>query len=280
MIIYCLGKLKISQIYQQYGRERSAKFEHEKQLLSQNIAFYEQHVNKQSHFLSSYTYSCKVLKELQDKQTKGAQIRSRFQFCNEMDTSSDYFYKIEKRKSMTMNITHLELEDGRYVYDNNSILNHAKIFYKKLYTPEPVEFSAQEILLNGLSQLPRDLNVTCERPLSFDEFSDAVTKMKNNKAPGLDGLPADFYKSFWDTIGHDLFDVFVSSVKTGMLPLSCCRAVITLIPKKGNNGLSKDWRPVSLLCADLKIFTKTIVNCLNIALPFVIGVDQSYCIKN
>ena len=30
----------------------------------------------------------------------------------------------------------------------------------------------------------------------------------------------------------------------------------------------------------MKLFTKTIVNRLNIALPFVIDVDQSYCIKN
>ena len=43
--------------------------------------------------------------------------------------------------------------------------------------------------------------------ITFDEFTEAVTKMKNNKAPGIDGLPVEFYKTFWDTLGRNLFEV-------------------------------------------------------------------------
>ena len=73
-----IGKSKISQICQQYGRERSLKFKREKQQLSENIAFYEQNMNEHSAFLSSYNSSCKILKDLKDKEIKEAQIRSRF----------------------------------------------------------------------------------------------------------------------------------------------------------------------------------------------------------
>lgn len=66
-----------------------------------------------------------------------------------------------------------------------------------------------------------------------------------------------FFKSFWAVLGQDLYEVFLESFNQGILPLSCRRAVLTLIPKKGDLGLLKNWRPVSLLCTDFKILSKS-----------------------
>jgi len=71
--------------------------------------------------------------------------------------------------------------------------------------------------------------------------------MENGKTLGLDGLPVDFYKSFWPTLGEDLFEVLSDSVSRGRLP------VLTLLPKKGDLCEINNRRPVSLLCADYKI---------------------------
>ncbi|KAK3508126.1 hypothetical protein QTP70_015056 [Hemibagrus guttatus] len=68
--------------------------------------------------------------------------------------------------------------------------------------------------------------------------------MENGRAPGIDGLPAEFYKAFWAVIGQDVLNVLRDSIRRGELPLSCRRAVLTLLPKKGD---LKNWRPVSLL---------------------------------
>jgi hypothetical protein len=40
-------------------------------------------------------------------------------------------------------------------------------------------------------------------PYSEEEIRKAVFQMEHNKAPGLDGFPAEFYHSFWDIIKHD-----------------------------------------------------------------------------
>ena len=32
----------------------------------------------------------------------------------------------------------------------------------------------------------------------------ALVGLQDNKAPGNDGLPKEFYTSFWDLLGHDL----------------------------------------------------------------------------
>ena len=62
-------------------------------------------------------------------------------------------------------------------------------------------------------------------------MSCAVTQLNNSKAPGLDGLPAEFYKAFRNQFGRDFYSVLMHSLRTGLLPLSCRKAVITLIPK-------------------------------------------------
>ncbi|CAM4618622.1 unnamed protein product [Leuciscus chuanchicus] len=56
--------------------------------------------------------------------------------------------------------------------------------------------------------------------------------MENGKAPGIDGIPVEFYKAFWPLIGEDLLAVLSDSLVGGLLPLSCRRAVLTLLPKK------------------------------------------------
>lgn len=83
--------------------------------------------------------------------------------------------------------------------------------------------------------------------LTFSELSSAVLELNSGRSPGLDGLSAEFYKGFWNVLGQDLYRVFLESFNQGVLPLSCHRAELTLIPKKGDLGYLKNWRPVSIL---------------------------------
>ena len=52
-------------------------------------------------------------------------------------------------------------------------------------------------------------------------MSNALSLMKNGKLSGLDGIPFEWYKKCWNSIGHELYDVFLYSIKTGKLPTSC-----------------------------------------------------------
>lgn len=55
-----------------------------------------------------------------------------------------------------------------------------------------------------------------------------------------------FCRAFWDIVSHDMLDVCNESVVSGSLPLSCRRAVITLLPKKGHlHEIKKSRHPVS-----------------------------------
>lgn len=73
--------------------------------------------------------------------------------------------------------------------------------------------------------------------------------------------------------GGDLLTVLSDS-----LPLSCRRAVLTLLPKKGDLQFIKNWRPVSLLCTDYKLLSKVLATRLGRVMEQVIHCDQTYCV--
>ena len=104
------------------------------------------------------------------------------------------------------------------------------------------------------------------------------SRIARMKAPGLDGLPAEFYKAFWDILGPTLLEVFQESVEQGVLPLTCQRAVLCLLPEKGNLHETANWRPVSHLNTDCKILSKALATCLKEVISFLIGTDQSHCV--
>ncbi|KAI3353971.1 hypothetical protein L3Q82_018461 [Scortum barcoo] len=110
----------------------------------------------------------------------------------------------------------------------------------------------REELLEGLPQVSPEEKAALHCELTLEDLTMAVHQMASGRAPGIDGLSTDFLKRFWNTLGPDLHAVLLECFGTGSLPVSCQQAVLSLLPKKGNLALLKNWRPVSLLCTDYK----------------------------
>lgn len=134
------------------------------------------------------------------------------------------------------------------------------------------------MFIEGLPQVSDDANGELCRVLTLEELQKALQSMECSRAPGIDGLSADIYKSFWPEIGADLLAVINETLSSGRLPLSYRRAVLTLLPKKGDLSDIKNWRPVSLLCSDYKILSKALANILSKVLAEIIHSDQTYCV--
>ena len=99
--------------------------------------------------------------------------------------------------------------------------------------------------------------------------------------PGTDGLPAEFYVLFWDTLGRDLVDVLNFGNSQNLLAISMRSAILTLAFKgkdsanKNDQLLLENWRPISLPNVDYKIGAKALANCLQNVVYYVINPGQT-----
>ena len=113
--------------------------------------------------------------------------------------------------------------------------------------------------------------------IDISEIKIAIENMENDKSPGIDGIPAEFYKEFYTILKKDLQDIFnkvLFNLKT--TPKTRNQAIITLIPKQTEKlDELKYWRPISLLCSDYKILTKILSNRLKQIMPEIISLEQN-----
>ena len=164
--------------------------------------------------------------------------------------------------------------------DSGEILEEFTRFYRELYTEEPTYEEDQNFILSRIQRrLDEEQSESLATPFKLQDLKSALFKSLNGKSPGNDGIPAEFYKTFWDVMGRDLFEVFQCADNLGILPKSMRQATITCLPKKGDLADVKNWRPISLLNADYKVFAKCIADRISRFLPVVISPSQTASIK-
>ncbi|CAM2117026.1 unnamed protein product [Caretta caretta] len=197
-----------------------------------------------------------------------------------MDRGSRFFYALEKTRGAKKHITCLLAEDGRPLLEPVGMCGRARAFYASLFSLDPTDPGACRVLWEELPTVSASNRDRLELPLTLAEFSEALRRMPTNKSPGMDGLTVEFYGVFWDVLGPDLVTVWAESLQSGFLPLSCRRAVLALLPKKGDRRDLRNWCPVSLLSTDYKILAKVISLRLGSVLADVIHPDQTYTVPD
>jgi hypothetical protein len=84
--------------------------------------------------------------------------------------------------------------------------------------------------------------------------------MEHNKAPSLDGFPAEFYQACWDMTKSDLITLFMD-FHVGNLPLHSLNfGTIILLPKCREATHIKQYRPICLLNVSFNFFSKVATN--------------------
>ena len=115
-----------------------------------------------------------------------------------------------------------------------------------------------------------------DKRITKEELTAAREASTINAAPGIDGLPIEWYSTFWDevqpimtTFSNDIFENGLEEGAQQRLSL------IRLIHKKGDREDLDNYRPISLLCVDYKLVSKVLSLRLKIALPHIIEEDQT-----
>ena len=69
----------------------------------------------------------------------------------------------------------------------------------------------------NLPRLNKNNAENLEGKLTLIEISEALKHMKNEKSPGIDGFPAEFYKIFWKKLKHIILHALNESYEKGIL---------------------------------------------------------------
>ena len=276
-------KIKCREFAQKYGKGKN-KNKIEKVDLERKLAFLESTLDKQNDntVKEEYVRIQEKLEKLYKYECKGAGIRSRVKWMEDGEKNTNYFLSLEKKNGEKKLITQLKIRDKKKVVtDQQHILREVKRFYEELYRSNGLDpkHVHDYVFSQEIKELSHDEKQKCEGLMNLFECQKAVFSMKRNKAPGMDGLPVEFYQVFWNELGEILVNAFNESFKKGQMSNSQRKGLITLIHKKGNSDELKNWRPVTLLNCDYKIVATVLARRTQTVLASIIMETQVGYIK-
>ena len=128
--------------------------------------------------------------------------------------------------------------------------------YRELLNRHPV---VDESVLDLIKQ--HDPIMAIEEVPSRGEIKASVSQMNNNKAPGMDGITAEFLKNGGEKM-IDLLEQVILRVWESEVPQDSRDAILVSLYKKGLKSDCSNFRGISLLSILGKLFSRIILNRL------------------
>ena len=101
-----------------------------------------------------------------------------------------------------------------------------------------------------------------DQPISETEVAESIKHLKNNKSPGIDGMPTEFFKKCSHLLIPLLCKLFNKIFNTGQFPPTWGEGIIFPIFKKGDRKKASNYRGITLLPIISKIYTRILYSRL------------------
>ena len=272
-------KKRVKKVTNNYARNKSKEDKLIISQLKEIITDYETQLplNREENELLEKTK--KDLDEKVIERAKGVMFRSKVKWYEEGEKNTKYFYSLEKARYNSKTCFKLINDEDREIEEQTEIIKEQKTYFEKLYSEDPeVKFNMEN---NYNVKVPEEIKTQQNQQITIQELENAIKTMNNNKTPGEDGLPVEFYKVFWTKIKNIFYEMVLWSHQTEILHQSARTGILNLIPKPNKDSrYIKNLRPITLLNVDYKIIEKAIANKMMPALEYIINKDQRGFMKD
>ena len=155
--------------------------------------------------------------------------------------SKNFYAYVRSKQKVRDKVGPLEKNSENIISDGFQMAEVLNEYFSSVFTAGdisslPVPFTKLE---NNKSEQLGQLFVTPEM------IAKKIKKMKDNKAPGVDGIPPNLLKEIVEQISTKLAKVFNLSLEEGIVPSEWKEANITPLFKKGSRNKPKHYRAVS-----------------------------------
>ena len=143
----------------------------------------------------------------------------------------------------------------------------ARCYYQNLYSPDPIDQPSVDRLLDSVLPEERVSSSEAEamtRLLTLQEIQEGSKRSPRRSSPGCDGIPYEILSLVFQ---HPLYATLVTQIYNdalteSLIPASWHETCVSLLPKKGDLTLLSNWRPISLINTDAKVFTRMLTKRL------------------
>ena len=118
------------------------------------------------------------------------------------------------------------------------------------------------------------LNINCNSP-TLQEIKNAIKSLKNDKAAGPDGIPAELLKVNPDTTAEMLLPIFKKIWEEETFPEDLKNGHLSVLPKKGDLKDCNNYRGIMLMSAPGKILTKILLERMKNTVDAILRKNQA-----
>ena len=300
--IWCEAKTEIKLIATKQRREREKQLKSGKEALKNAIETRLKKLSEEANEVDKVLQGeveelrLKLRATVKNEQTK-MRLAIRAKYRQEGEKSSKYWFGLNKEKMDDNTIIALTDKNDRRTSETRkmgeiAVQHHEALQKKPEMTQERLRAIEKITSIVKNKKIDSDQVEMLKRGTSREEIERAIKNTANGTSPGVDGIPYELYKTIIkreekkeggvDMIGI-LHDVITDIEKNGVLTLSTSGkkeneftdGLMFLLYKKKDKSKIENYRPLTLLNTDYKIYTKTIADRLAKVAPTIIHEDQA-----
>ncbi|XP_010523549.1 PREDICTED: uncharacterized protein LOC104801863 [Tarenaya hassleriana] len=208
--------------------------------------------------------------------------RSRIRWLRLGDKNTAYFHHIVVTRAAKNHIHFLINAQGSRLSKAEEIKEHAVQFYSDLMGRRDNDIRLPT--LDWLHDLipyrwTNDQGTLLDAIPTDEDIKNAFFSLPDNKAPGPDGYPKEFYTKSWQLVGGDVTRAIKDFFLTGKLLGQINATTLALIPKKQEATKLTEFRPISCCNTLYKVISSILARRIRAVAMEMVSRNQNAFVK-